>query len=149
MNKSFNVNGACFPTEHYMVDLDGRLKAIKSLVDSGKYFVINRARQYGKTTTLKMLGHYLKNEYVVLSFDFQKLSRSDFEEEHFFVQALSREIIRKRTLAAQIPEDISKEFYKYSSDKEGNFRLADLFNYFNIWCEKSEAKNTTGGRTSL
>ena len=138
MNKSFNVNGACFPTEHYMVDLDGRLKAIKSLVDSGKYFVINRARQYGKTTTLKMLGHYLKNEYVVLSFDFQKLSRSDFEEEHFFVQALSREIIRKRTLAAQIPEDISKEFYKYSSDKEGNFRLADLFNYFSIWCEKSE-----------
>lgn len=32
----------------------------KSLVDSGKYFMINRARQYGKTTTLKMLGHYLK-----------------------------------------------------------------------------------------
>ena len=52
LNRYFNVNGACFPDEHYMVDLTSRLIQIRKLVDDGKYFVINRARQYGKTTML-------------------------------------------------------------------------------------------------
>ncbi len=35
-----------------MVNLSERLVEITKLVDAGKYFTINRARQYGKTTTL-------------------------------------------------------------------------------------------------
>lgn len=52
MHKFFNVSGDCKPGLHYMVDLSSRLQKIKSMVDSGQYFTINRARQYGKTTTL-------------------------------------------------------------------------------------------------
>ncbi len=63
MRKSFNVNGPCYLDENYMVNLDERKRKIKRLVDNRKYFVINRARQYGKTTTLWALKQYLKEEY--------------------------------------------------------------------------------------
>ncbi|MCI6580493.1 MAG: ATP-binding protein, partial [Oscillospiraceae bacterium] len=50
MRKYFNTEGCCYPDEHYMVNPDSRLKKIKEMVDAGKYFTINRGRQYGKTT---------------------------------------------------------------------------------------------------
>ena len=49
MSKVFNTNGACKPDLHYMVDIRPKLKEIKAMVDAGKYFIVNRARQYGKT----------------------------------------------------------------------------------------------------
>lgn len=52
MNKHFNTTGLCFPDEHYMVNIEDRLDEIAVLVEQAEYFVINRARQYGKTTTL-------------------------------------------------------------------------------------------------
>ena len=55
MEKHFNTTGACFPEQHYMVDITERLAAIKKMIDCGDYFVINRGRQYGKTTTLNAL----------------------------------------------------------------------------------------------
>ena len=63
-----------------MVNLDSRLAEIKKMVDAGKYFVINRGRQYGKTTTIMALENYLENDYIVVSMDFQFLDASDFEE---------------------------------------------------------------------
>ena len=50
--KKFNTTAVCISSKHYMVDLSERVKEIKKLVDDGKYFTINRARQYGKTTTI-------------------------------------------------------------------------------------------------
>ena len=54
-----------------MVDLEQRLAQVKELVDAGKYFTINRARQFGKTTTLQALYDYLNDDYFVVSMDFQ------------------------------------------------------------------------------
>ncbi len=71
MRKTFNTNGYCDPGLHYMVDLSGRLEEIKSMVDARKYFAINRARQYGKTTILNALSNFLKDDYEVYSIDFQ------------------------------------------------------------------------------
>jgi len=42
--KYFNTEGICNPDKHYMVDITDRLRAIRQLVDAGKYFTINRAR---------------------------------------------------------------------------------------------------------
>lgn len=70
MSKVFNVNGACKSTKHYMVDLKLRLEEIKAMVDDGQYFTINKARQYGKTTTLRALADFLKKDYVVISLEF-------------------------------------------------------------------------------
>ncbi len=53
--KQFNTTAVCTPEKHYMVDLSERVQEIKKLVDEGKYLTINRARQYGKTTTLTAL----------------------------------------------------------------------------------------------
>ena len=60
--KKFNTTGVCIPSKHYMVDLSERVREIKKLVDDGKYFTINRARQYGKTTTIDALGKALTAE---------------------------------------------------------------------------------------
>lgn len=66
MTRYFNTEGVCRPNVHYMVRLEDRLAQIrKQFVDRGKYFVINRGRQYGKTTTLMLLREYLKDEYIV------------------------------------------------------------------------------------
>lgn len=94
MNKVFNTSGDCKPDMHYMVDIEDRLIEMKAMVDRGDYFTVNRARQFGKTTTLKALRRYLKEDYQILSLDFQKLSHKDFETESAFVEALAREIFR-------------------------------------------------------
>lgn len=66
MKRYFNTEGCCLPDEHYMVKLEERMKRIKeSYVDRGKYFVISKGRQYGKTTTLKALENYLSSDYLV------------------------------------------------------------------------------------
>ena len=54
LKKKFNTTVVCVPSKHYMVDLSDRVLEIMKLVDDGKYFKINRARQYGKTTTLSL-----------------------------------------------------------------------------------------------
>lgn len=61
--KKFNTTGICNPKKHYMVDISERLEKIKTLVDDGEYFCINRARQYGKTTTLSALRKFLSPQY--------------------------------------------------------------------------------------
>lgn len=80
MQRYFNTEGSCDPRKHYMVNLEERLKTIKRrYVERGSYFVINRGRQYGKTTTLKVLADYLTEEYIVVSMDFQMFSTKNFE----------------------------------------------------------------------
>ncbi len=88
MKRYFNTEGQCEADIHYMVNIDERLKQTKELlIDRGKYFVINRGRQYGKTTTLRALAEYLKEEYIVVSLDFQILSTTNFENEYRFVSS--------------------------------------------------------------
>lgn len=53
------------------------VEKIKKMIDAGQYFTINRARQYGKTTTLRALAKYLIQDYVVVSLDFQLMSHKD------------------------------------------------------------------------
>ncbi len=66
MAKYFNVNGPCRPDIHYMVNLEPKLREIKTMIDRGQYFTINTARQHGKTTTLRALSDYLKDHYIML-----------------------------------------------------------------------------------
>lgn len=81
MGRRFNVDGICYPEEHYMVDMEDRLEEIKKLIDDGKYFVINRARQYGKTTVLGMLTRKLSHEYQIFSISFEGLGDAAFRNE--------------------------------------------------------------------
>ena len=48
MKKEFNITGSCNPEWHYMVDTSKRFAAVEELIERGKYFTINRARQYAR-----------------------------------------------------------------------------------------------------
>ena len=56
--------------KHYMVYLSVRVKEIKKLIDAGKYFTINCARQSEKTTTIDTFFKVLIAENIVISLDF-------------------------------------------------------------------------------
>jgi hypothetical protein len=66
MGKCFNTTGLCRPEMHYMVNIDGCLERMGIMVDNGVYFTVSRARQYGKTTALRLLKKRLFDNYVVL-----------------------------------------------------------------------------------
>ncbi len=103
MRRYFNTEGLCKPDKHYMVKLDERLDKIKRLyIDREKYFIINRGRQYGKTTTLRALAEYLKNEYIVISLDFQGIGAEGFADAKSFVKAF----IKQFTVAAKRCQEV-------------------------------------------
>ena len=65
MPKRFCVTGTCIPERNYMVDISGRIdRIVKEYIEHGQYFTINRARQYGKTTTLYLLERRLREKYL-------------------------------------------------------------------------------------
>ena len=113
MRRRFNITGSCSPQRHYMVRLDDRLKAIReNYVDEGSYFVINRGRQYGKTTTLNALEEYLKGEYLVLSLDFQLMGTKDFSDEVIFANSFRKDI----AMALEDVEDQTVTLPRTASD---------------------------------
>ena len=72
MAKKFCITGTCVPEKNYMVDISDRIDRItKDYIEQGQYFTINRARQYGKTTTLFLLERKLREDYLVLSLSFE------------------------------------------------------------------------------
>ena len=135
MGKHFNVNGDCQPDLHYMVDISERLQQIKQMVDDGQYFTINRARQYGKTTTLMALGELLKSEYIVLSIDFQMLSYEDFATEQNFVRVFCRELL---DCTQDIVPSIRCKLQSVMVNTETNTTLSELFKILSEWCRLAE-----------
>jgi hypothetical protein len=135
MGKEFNISGACNPEKHYMVDISKTLADIKVLVDKGAYFTMNRARQYGKTTTLTALKKYLQDEYLVVYLDFQFISHAGFETEASFVRTFSRVLLRTSGDKA-IPNNIIDEFKDFAQNN--NYILSDLFFAISDWCATSD-----------
>jgi len=111
--KRFNTTVVCVPSKHYMVDISDRVVQIKELVDDGKYFTINRARQYGKTTTLKALKKVLEDKYIILDFSFERITRGNFKDEQSFVKAFCRLFKKNPELYISIPDEIREQFDDY------------------------------------
>ncbi len=137
--KSFNTTGACIPTKHYMIDLKSRMIQIKAMIEAGEYFTINRARQYGKTTMLTALRHYLQDDYAILSLDFQALSHASFETEGAFVQGMSR-IIQdaKEFMDAPIPNKYVEAFSTLDEKDTTQVKMDDIFRIFSRWCQDTD-----------
>ncbi len=135
VERYFNITGSCNPHEHYMVELSNRLSEIKKMVDAGKYFVINRGRQYGKTTTLNALKSYLIEEYIVLSMDFQFLDAGDFENARTFVKAFARELYFDKKMHPHMGEETLSEIKNL---RKNGSALSDLFICLSEWCMESE-----------
>ena len=135
--KKFNTTGLCVPDKHYMVDMSDCAEQIVGMIDDGKYFTINRARQYGKTTMLQALSCRLKSIYNIVSIDFQGIGSADFRTEESFVRALLRMIMMRRE-EAEIPEDICSEFRTMAEDKDAGATLSVLFAAFTKWCAAAD-----------
>ena len=131
MCKTFNTDGYCDPELHYMVDLSGRLREIKAMVDAGQYFTVNRARQYGKTTILTALADFLQERYNVISLDFQTISYADFESEQNFVAAFSGELLE---CSGHIPKEVEDKLRRYSTSRTRETTLSGLFRTLSEFC---------------
>ncbi len=137
MRKVFNTDGYCDPELHYMVDLSSRLNEIRSMVDAGQYFTVNRARQYGKTTILTALAAFLEEEYEVISLDFQTISYADFASELNFVAAFSGELLEN---AAHIPAEVKAKLEQYAAGHPYRATLSALFRTLTEFCRQSDKK---------
>ena len=139
MGKIFNVSGDCKPNLHYMVDISERLRKIKELVDRGEYFSIHRARQYGKTTTLRALKRYLQEEYIVLSLDFQKLDAAKFENGNMFSLAFASYFIRLlRRECADRTDEMEEQLNELWEIVCKSHRTFTLFGYLSQICGAAE-----------
>lgn len=137
--KEFNTTGVCIPSKHYMVDLSERVMEIKKLVDEGKYFAINRARQYGKTTTIHALCKTLAKDYVVISLDFQSISDAAFRNEGAFVQSVAGILCDAADyMDVSMPEMAYRNFREMENEPSEEMTLHDLFRIFMRWCKETE-----------
>lgn len=131
----FNTNGDCRPKLHYMVNITERLKKIKAMVDAGQYFTINRARQYGKTTTLKALEEFLKDDYIVISMDFQMLSASKFKNENVFSIAFARKFIKAAAMNKNLEPESLLPLQSALETGRKELELPELFEELNDVCK--------------
>ena len=110
MKKKFNVTGLCVPNMHYMVNTSNKLDNIFKLIEFGEYFTINRARQFGKTTTIAELTTFLnkKDDYYAIKISFEGVGDLFFENESTFSKGFL-ELISERL--------------EYYNDEYGKFML--------------------------
>ena len=138
--KTFNTTAVCVPSKHYMVDLSERVQEIRKLVDAGKYFTINRARQYGKTTTIDALCNELDGEDLVISLDFQDMESGSFENGGEFSRAFARMILDAAEFdGLRIPDSIRARFHELNEKASSDVKMDDLFRIFRYWF-KEEAR---------
>jgi hypothetical protein len=110
-----------------MVDISEKLSEIKKLVDNGSYFTINKARQYGKTTTLYALEKVLENEYVVALLSFEGVGEDSYDSESNFCKMFT-------TL---IKEEISDDIEFEPIDKNP-INFIELSKYISILCKNQK-----------
>ncbi|MEI7696033.1 MAG: AAA family ATPase [Chlorobium sp.] len=102
MKKEFNDTGTCIASGHYMVDTSNKIAESLDLINRGKYFIINRPRQYGKTTTLYLLEEKLKklDDYLPIKISFEGIGDTAFRSQEefcpFFLEYLAEEFYVKK-----------------------------------------------------
>ncbi len=123
-----------------MVNIEDRLNKIKEMTDQSDYFIINRARQYGKTTTLRALADFLKKDYRVISLDFQMMGASKFRNENIFSLTFANIFINAIKEAqdwnacGQAVSSLKTALQEHKNEIE----LLELFEYLSEICRCSE-----------
>ena len=136
--KQFNTTAVCLPSKHYMVDLSERVREIKKLVDAGKYFTINRARQYGKTTTITALVTALNDQYVMISTSFEGIGDGGYKNEASFVKEFCRLLRREFRRESRISKYVKDEIDALFKNANEKTTFGDLFDILLEWCDETE-----------
>ncbi len=125
--KKFKTTAICNPKKHYMVDISDKLEFIKKLVENEEYFVINRPRQYGKTTILTALENNLKEKYLVISISFEGTDTESFLNTknfcNLFIDLISESL-------EYIDEEINEKFLKISDNIDSLIKLSRAITKF-------------------
>ncbi len=129
MNKKFNDTGLCVPNKHYMVDTTYQLKKTIALIEDGEYFIINRPRQFGKTTTISLLEKSpLLADYLILRMSFEGIGDTYFDNESAFVDMFVTKIKNEISfLNINIDENVL-QFNKKSSLRDLSNIITDFVN---------------------
>nr|WP_307896972.1 hypothetical protein [Clostridium botulinum] len=109
-----------------MVDISKKLDSILKLIDNEEYFIINRPRQYGKTTTLYMLEKRLNKmeEYLPIKISFEAIDTEGYSEAKKFLSSIMMQIINYFRFSTK------KEIYKFVKRHENKVNTMNEFNRF-------------------
>lgn len=128
MKKRFNIAGTCIPQKHYMADTSEKLSRMIRLIEQESYFMFNRARQYGKTTTLMLLWSRLKEKYVVINISFEGMGMDAFGSEDAFVRRFCGRVEKNLRLSGY--SEAKQNIWKCTAGKENLDTLRDRITDF-------------------
>lgn len=116
LNKKFNITGTCIPDKHYMVDITTKINYIMKLIENEEYFIINRPRQYGKTTTLYLLNKKLSkmDDYLSIKISFESIDSDSFGETKSFLKSIMIQM---------------RNYFRFTRNKT-------MLEYINKYCDK-------------
>ena len=120
--KEFNVTGVCIPRKHYIVDISDKVDKIIELIEKEQYFTINRARQYGKTSTLWSIYNCLEDKYLVIKISFEGIGDNAFSSENAFVSSFIN-LVAKRLKQNKLDIDSIK---RWEENRDSLNSLEDL-----------------------
>ena len=125
MARKFNVTGTCFPEDHYMADVSKKMELTYKMIEEGDYFIINRPRQYGKTTTLYTMAERLtqSGKYLVLNMSFEGIGDDIFKLESVFSSGFVDLLAKYASITAPELEDWLLE----TAPSISNLKLLDKF----------------------
>jgi len=115
--QKFNITGKIIPEKHYYVDLKPQIRKLMALADDGAYFVINRPRQFGKTTVLNFFARALQasNDYAPALLSFESfVQRYDITEAEFY-RSVAQRIVKALEFAAASFADLKIDDTKIGS----------------------------------
>jgi AAA-like domain len=131
MKKEFNITGICRPAKHYTADVSNKLTETLDLVVRGNYFIINRPRQYGKTTMLYAIERALMGtgDYIVFNISFEGVGDSFFENAESISKGFLELLLRDAQLyAPELHDFILEASRKVTNLKELSAVITDLAN---------------------
>ena len=139
MAKEFNTEVTCDPKLHYMVDTTNKMKVFERLIDRKKYFTINRARQFGKSTSLKWIYTHLNGEYLVVSLSFEDTEDSDWESPSTFYHFFCRYMVKAFQSDALTKDETNAKFWEDAQnfEKPG---IKDLSDKITDFCQSVQKK---------
>jgi PD-(D/E)XK nuclease superfamily len=106
------------------------------LVEKGLYFIINRPRQYGKTTTLYALSHALRQKqgYLVFNISFEGVGDDFFQTEKTFAVGFMKILVKyARYGAVELLDGLKKSIAMTDGFQDLDNNITDL-------CDLTEKK---------
>jgi hypothetical protein len=124
--RKFNITGKIIPELHYYVDLTPQIKKLMAMAAEGTYFVINRPRQFGKTTVLDFFARRLQvsKDFVPTLISFESFTqRFDITEAEFYsevadlvVEELEQVVSLPERRRSAAPANPRRTFFKWLRD---------------------------------